>query len=331
MCLTSQACADCGVELGMHELGREPVEQLGVRRPFALRSEIVEHLRQPGAEELAPGAIDERARGQRIVARRPASSPDRAASRARRSCRACRGSAESPGSTIGAESSIQLPRGRMRVSRRLHRDRSSRHEGSTRRAGRAAVSSRCTSRIVAPRPPDSTIPGSRAPRSVPRVAILGRLAGALSSRRSGRPLAQVLLPLASRLRRRLPASPIGGHAKASADKREPEASDDGAPQLRLVPQRDDQIVESAVVCTGSANRNARNGFARLAEPDAPRGLRIAVDGGERRHARIGDAGRRRRRCIVDGRHRERQRPGRLLGSTSSASTSLSRNRSAPRA
>ena len=69
MCLTSQSCADRRVELRVHELGREPVEQLGVRRPFALRAEIVEHLRQPGPEELAPRAVDERARGERIVAR----------------------------------------------------------------------------------------------------------------------------------------------------------------------------------------------------------------------------------------------------------------------
>ena len=51
----------------MHELGGEPVEQLGVRRPFALRAEIVERLGKADAEELPPHAIDEDARGERIA------------------------------------------------------------------------------------------------------------------------------------------------------------------------------------------------------------------------------------------------------------------------
>ena len=70
------------------------------------------------------------------------------------------------------------------------------------------------------------------------------------------------------------------------------------------------IVVSAVVCTASAKRNARNGF-RASPKRMPHAVsRFAVDGGERRHARIVDRGDGRRR-VVDRRHRERQPPRRL--------------------
>ena len=51
----------------LHEFGGQPVEQFGMRRPFALRAEIVEHLRKSRAEELAPEAVHGDARGQRIL------------------------------------------------------------------------------------------------------------------------------------------------------------------------------------------------------------------------------------------------------------------------
>src|SRR6267143_5669240 len=41
-----------------------------MRGPFTLRAEIVERFRQSGPEELAPGAVDECARGERVVTRR---------------------------------------------------------------------------------------------------------------------------------------------------------------------------------------------------------------------------------------------------------------------
>ena len=51
-CFTSQACVPCGLVLGLHEFGGQPVEQLRMRRPFALRAEIVQRLGEAGAEEL---------------------------------------------------------------------------------------------------------------------------------------------------------------------------------------------------------------------------------------------------------------------------------------
>ena len=76
-----------------------------------------------------------------------------------------------------------------------------------------------------------------------------------------------------------------------------------------MPQRDDdRRVRGRLYEIRESQREER--IPRLAETNAPRRLEIAVDGGERRHARIVDA-RDGRRRIVHGRHRERQRPRRL--------------------
>ena len=153
-CFTSQRARDWRVELRMHELRRQPVEQLGMRRPLALRAEIVERLRQPGAEELAPRAVDEHARGQRIVAR---DQPVRQIEARRALAPGVERAEEARNRRLDdrAESSIQLPRGRMRVTRRLDRRPSSRHAGSTRRADRAR-SRAAAPRDSRPQPPDST-------------------------------------------------------------------------------------------------------------------------------------------------------------------------------
>ena len=62
-----------------------------MRRPLALRAEIVQHLRKAGAEELAPHAVGVHARGQRIVGRHQPVRQIQPGRRGRR-CRACRGS-----------------------------------------------------------------------------------------------------------------------------------------------------------------------------------------------------------------------------------------------
>ena len=61
-CFTSQACVPAASYSRLHEFGRQPVEQFRMRRPFALRAEIVERFREAGAEELAPHAVHEDAR-----------------------------------------------------------------------------------------------------------------------------------------------------------------------------------------------------------------------------------------------------------------------------
>src|SRR6185369_7472272 len=58
------------VPAAVNEFGCEPVEQFGMRRPVALRSEIIDSPRQAGSEELLPQTIDEHAGRQRILARR---------------------------------------------------------------------------------------------------------------------------------------------------------------------------------------------------------------------------------------------------------------------
>ena len=87
-----------------------------MRRPFALRAEIVQHLRESGAEELrarggsrrrarsadSPASTSQFARSSRVARRPPVSSLPRKPGTA--------------GCTIAPESSIQLPRARMRVS-----------------------------------------------------------------------------------------------------------------------------------------------------------------------------------------------------------------------
>ena len=51
----------------MHELRREPVEQLRMRRRRSLRAEVLAGLDEAAAEELLPGAVDRDARGQRVL------------------------------------------------------------------------------------------------------------------------------------------------------------------------------------------------------------------------------------------------------------------------
>ena len=51
----------------LHELDRQPVEQLRVRRRRALTAEVVLGLDNPSAEVLLPHAIDGHARGQRVT------------------------------------------------------------------------------------------------------------------------------------------------------------------------------------------------------------------------------------------------------------------------
>ena len=45
------------VPVGADEFGREPVEQFGIRRPFALHAEVLNGLHDADAEELLPEAI----------------------------------------------------------------------------------------------------------------------------------------------------------------------------------------------------------------------------------------------------------------------------------
>ena len=54
------------VPAGADEFGGQPVEQFGMRRPFALRAEILHRLDQAGAEIHLPEAIHGHARRQRI-------------------------------------------------------------------------------------------------------------------------------------------------------------------------------------------------------------------------------------------------------------------------
>ena len=44
-----------------HKGGREPVEQLGMRRSHAVAAEIVGRIDQPGAEVMLPDAVDDHA------------------------------------------------------------------------------------------------------------------------------------------------------------------------------------------------------------------------------------------------------------------------------
>ena len=50
-----------------HELHRKPVEELGVGRPLALVSEVLQVPRKSGAEEESPYAVDKGAGGQGII------------------------------------------------------------------------------------------------------------------------------------------------------------------------------------------------------------------------------------------------------------------------
>ena len=58
-----------GLPFRMHELGGQPIEQLGIHGPFSLRAEIFEHTRESDAEELTPHTIDISTRSERIAGR----------------------------------------------------------------------------------------------------------------------------------------------------------------------------------------------------------------------------------------------------------------------
>ena len=83
----------CGIPFRMHELGRQPVEQFRMRRPFALRAEIVQSLARPVPKNWRHMRFTKRARSADSQSK-PASSPDPAAWRAGRRYPACRGTPE---------------------------------------------------------------------------------------------------------------------------------------------------------------------------------------------------------------------------------------------
>src|SRR5215470_1226088 len=53
----------------LHELRGKPIEQFGMARPFALRTQIVQHLGKARSEELLPHPVDKNPSGQRILGR----------------------------------------------------------------------------------------------------------------------------------------------------------------------------------------------------------------------------------------------------------------------
>ena len=55
------------VPAAFHELDGEPIEQLLVYRRFALRAQIIQHLRQACAEQQLPHAVHEDSCRQRIL------------------------------------------------------------------------------------------------------------------------------------------------------------------------------------------------------------------------------------------------------------------------
>ena len=55
------------VPAGADELGRQPVEQLGVRRRLALDAEVLGRLDQARAEMVLPDPVDGHAGRQRVV------------------------------------------------------------------------------------------------------------------------------------------------------------------------------------------------------------------------------------------------------------------------
>ena len=100
----------------MHEFRGQPVEQFGIDGPFALRAEILQNLGKAGPEELAPQAVDKSARGERILRRHQPVRQIQARGAAAARIEFAR-NAGTAGSTISWVSSIQLARGKMRVTR----------------------------------------------------------------------------------------------------------------------------------------------------------------------------------------------------------------------
>ena len=56
-----------GIPAAIAIVDRQPIEQLGMRRGFALRAELLGRFDDADAEQLLPQAIDGHARGERIV------------------------------------------------------------------------------------------------------------------------------------------------------------------------------------------------------------------------------------------------------------------------
>ena len=232
------------------------------------------------------------------------------------------------GSTIGDVSSIQFARGRMRVTvGSVETVVTTCGIDASRRP--RSVSSRCSSRLKSTSFGLEKIRYScSAVRSASSRSSDGRRSAFITS--SGSPLAHVVLPLGSLLRTRAPAPAIGGHANGSAastSRKRPMDARRSSESCRSVTT----IVESAVVLTGPANRSARNGFRASPKrmPHAVFGLpSIAASGGMLGSVVLDgtDGGVSFTVAMVNGILRAA-----CPVSTSSASTSVRRNRSAPRA
>ena len=81
--MTISRCIAFTSQPGSDELGRQPVEQLGVRRRLALEAEVLGGLHQPDAEMLLPEPVDGHAGGQRVLGRRQPAGQAQAVARAR--------------------------------------------------------------------------------------------------------------------------------------------------------------------------------------------------------------------------------------------------------
>ena len=105
----------------VHELDRQPIQQLLVRRHFAARAHVDQHLRQPDAEVHLPQPVHDHARRERVDRATRATSPGRAELARRSPVSSCFMKCGTCGWTTLPDLSIQLPRGRTRISRGLHR------------------------------------------------------------------------------------------------------------------------------------------------------------------------------------------------------------------
>ena len=243
-----------------------------MRRPFALRAEIVEHLRESGAEELAPDAVDEDARGQRILRRRPASSPDRAAWRAGRRCRACRGSRgwRAARSRRTRPSSCRAPESRVSARRRPPRTPS--------RAGWQCRTARQPARSFATSASSDCASGAAHWKCAATAVFCAsvRLSSAISQRAAVR-------------RPESPCpSPPSGHENSlgeSASRKRPMVARRNSESCRM---RTVSTV-SAAVSSGCGEAQREIGLGGLVvRVDGPAGLRIAIDRARRQDIRWPD-------------------------------------------